>query len=391
MREQAPGDERHGPEAAWAWLDDTARRRERAGLRRTARPRDPAPAGINLSGNDYLGLARHPEVCAAAADAASVWGGGSTGSRLVTGTTRLHEELERELAAFAGTEAALVFSSGYLANLGALTSLCRPGSLMVMDGHAHASLIDGGRMAGADMAEFAHGDLPAVAKALSERRQRRAVVVTESVFSVDGDLADLAGLHDVCRRHGAALLVDEAHALGVLGDRGQGALAAAGLAGAPDVVMTTTLSKALGGQGGAVLGPRRVVEHVLNDARSFLFDTGLAPACAGGALAALRLLGREPGRAARVREVAARMRDGLAAAGLPVSPAEAAVVSVRAESARAAVAWQEACRAAGVEVSCFRPPSVPDRFSRLRLTARADHTDAEVERAVEVIVACRPG
>ncbi|AEW98616.1 8-amino-7-oxononanoate synthase [Streptantibioticus cattleyicolor] len=377
-------------EAVFDWLADTARRRERAGLRRTARARGPVGSGVNLSGNDYLGLARHPEVCAAAAEACRVWGAGSTGSRLVTGTTALHEELEERLARFCGTEAALVFSSGYLANVGALTALCRPGSLVVMDGHAHASLIDGGRLSGAAVAETAHGELAAVEDVLARRRQRRAVVVTESVFSVDGDAADLAGLLGVARRHGAALLVDEAHALGVVGERGRGALAGAGLAGETDVVMTTTLSKALGAQGGAVLGSRRVVEHVLNSARSFLFDTGLAPGCAGGALAALRLLEREPGRAVRVREVAARLREGLAAAGLTVTAGGAAVVSVRAESARAAVAWQENCRAAGVEVSCFRPPSVPDRFSRLRLTARADLTDEEVARAVSVIAAARP-
>ncbi|GAU71181.1 8-amino-7-oxononanoate synthase [Streptomyces sp. NBRC 110611] len=310
---------------------------------------------------------------------------------MVTGTIGLHHELERELAAFCGTEAALVFSSGYLANLGAVTALCRPGSLVAADTANHASLIDGCRLSGAEVVDVPHHDTAALEKVLAGRRRPRALVVTESVFSVDGDLTDLAEVRSVCRRHGAGLLVDEAHALGVVGGRGEGALGAAGLAGSPDTVATVTLSKALGAQGGAVLGPRRVIEHVINTARGFLFDTGVAPACAGGALAALRVLGREPERAARVRAVAARLHAGLAAAGLPVAPARAGVVSVRAGSARHAVAWRERCREAGVEVGCFRPPSVPDRFSRLRLTARADLTDDQVDGAVTVIADCRPG
>ena len=374
----------------FSWLDDAARRRDRAGLGRELRPRDASWAGINLAGNDYLGLAGHPEVCAGAAAAAVTWGAGSTGSRLITGTTLLHEELEQELATFCGAEAALVFSSGYLANLGVLTALCRPGSLVVPDSASHASLIDGYRLSGADVVEVPHNDPGAVDKVLADRRQSRAFVLTEAVFSVDGDRADLPALHAVCRRRGAALLVDEAHATGVLGEGGQGALAVAGLAGSPDVVLTTTLSKSLGAQGGVVAGPRRVVRHVLNSARSFLFDTGLAPVCAGAGLAALRLLRREPWRVARVRAVAGRLHDGLADAGFHVAPTQAAVVSVRAESAHAAVAWRDGCAGRGVAVGCFRPPSVPDRFSRLRLTARADLTDAEVDRAVHVIIAAHP-
>ncbi|MGH4030287.1 8-amino-7-oxononanoate synthase [Actinomycetota bacterium Odt1-20B] len=381
-------------EAAFQWLEDSARRRERAGLRRELTPRDatdPGAAGpVDLAGNDYLGLCRHPEVTAAAAEAAREWGAGAGAARLVTGTTRLHEQLERELAAFCGTEAALVFSSGYLANVGALTALCRPGTLIVADAANHASLIDGCRLSGAEVAEVPHGDWTALDKALETRSRRRAVAVIESVFSVDGDLADLPAVHTSCRRHGAGLLVDEAHALGVLGDHGEGALTAAGLASAPDAVATLTLSKSLGAQGGAVLGPRRVIEHVLNSARSFLYDTGLAPAATGGALAALRLLSREPWRPARLRAVAAHLHAGLAAADLPVTPARAAVLSVRAGSARAAVAWRDACRARGIDVGCFRPPSVPDRHSRLRLTARADLTDGQVEEAVRVIAETRP-
>ncbi|OON82915.1 8-amino-7-oxononanoate synthase [Streptomyces tsukubensis] len=384
-------DHRPSADTVFDWLDDSARRRERAGLRREMRVRDASAPGINLAGNDYLGLSSHPEVTSAAGEAAVRWGAGSGAARLVTGTTRLHVELERELAAFCGFEAALVFSSGYLANLGVLTALCRPGSLVVADRTNHASLIDGCGLSGAEVVDIPHNDPVTLDETLTAGGRPRALVVTESVFSVDGDLVDLDEVYATCRGHGAALLVDEAHALGVVGERGEGALGAAGLAGRPDTVATVTLSKSLGAQGGAVLGPRRVIEHVLNSARGFLFDTGLAPACAGGALAALRILDREPARVARLRTVATRLHQGLAAAGLPVSPARAAVVSVRAGSARSAVAWREECRAAGVEVGCFRPPSVPDRFSRLRLTARADLSDAEVDRAVQVITEHRPG
>ncbi|MBB2910234.1 8-amino-7-oxononanoate synthase [Streptosporangium becharense] len=372
------------------WIDVSARRRDRAGLTRRMLVRPARSALVDLAGNDYLGLARHPEVTGAAAEAALVWGSGATAARLVSGTTVLHRELEEELADFCGAEAALVFSSGYLANLGMITALSRPGTLLVVDAGNHASLIDGYKLAGAQVQTVAHNSPQAVEKALADTRSARVHAVTESVFSVDGDLADLPATLEACRRHNAALLVDDAHGIGVVGERGEGAVAAAGLAGAPDVVWTLTLSKALGSQGGAVLGPRRVIDHVMNTARSFLFDTGLAPAPVAGALTALRVLRDRPDLPARTRRVAAGLHTRLREAGLTVSPPEGAVVSVLAPSAEAAVAWADACRSQGVAVSCFRPPSVPDRFSRLRLTARADLTDADVERAVEVILAARP-
>ena len=218
-----------------------------------------------------------------------------------------------------------------------------------------------------------------------------AIVVTDSVFSVDGDAAPLEHLARVCRDTGAGLVVDDAHGFGVLGDGGRGAVAAAGLAGADDVVCTVTLSKSLGSQGGAVLGPARVIEHLVNSARTFIFDTGLAPAPVAGALAALRLLRREPDRAARAAAVARTLYERLIAAGLQGAAPDACVLSLRAPDPEAAVRWAADCRAAGVAVGCFRPPSVPDGVSRLRLTARADLTDADVARAVDVIVRTAPG
>ncbi|WP_460063048.1 8-amino-7-oxononanoate synthase [Streptomyces sp. YKOK-I1] len=374
---------------AFGWIDEQARARRRAGLVRTLRPRPADSPLLDLASNDYLGLSRHPEVAEGAAAAARTWGGGSTGSRLVTGTTELHTELERELAEFCGFEAALVFSSGYAANLAAVTALAPHGSLIVSDAGNHASLIDGCRLARGTTQVVAHADPDAVRKALGTH-DGPAVAVSDTVFSVDGDAAPLAGLAAACREHGAGLVVDDAHGLGVLGNGGRGAPYAVGLAGAEDVVVTVTLSKSLGSQGGAVLGPARVIDHLVNAARTFIFDTGLAPAAAGAALAALRLLRREPERAARARAVASELHDRLTAAGLEAVRPDAAVVSVRAPSPEEAVQWAADCRSAGLAVGCFRPPSVPDGISRLRLTARADLSGAELDRAVRVIGETRP-
>lgn len=376
--------------APFDWIDTEARRRADAGLVRALRPRPADSPLLDLASNDYLGLTRHPEVTAAAADAALRWGAGATGSRLVTGSTALHAELEQELAAFCGFEAALVFSSGYAANLAALTALSARGSLVVSDAANHASIVDGCRLSRAETAVVPHAEPDAVRKTLAAHPGRQALAVSDSVFSVDGDAAPLAALADACRAHGAALVVDDAHGLGVLGEGGRGALHAAGLAGAPDVVATVTLSKSLGSQGGAVLGPARVIEHLVNAARTFIFDTGLAPAAVGAALASLRLLRREPRRAARARTVAATLHARLTAAGLTAVRPDAAVVSVRAPSAEQAVRWAADCRAEGLAVGCFRPPSVPDGVSRLRLTARADLTDDQITGAVATVVRTAP-
>ncbi|MEZ0066308.1 8-amino-7-oxononanoate synthase [Streptacidiphilus sp. MAP12-20] len=375
----------------FAWIDVAAENRRRAGLVRTLRPRAAESDLLDLASNDYLGLTHDPRVTGAAADAAIRWGGGSTGSRLVTGTTELHAELEAELADFCGAEAALVFSSGYTANMAALTALSGPGALIVSDALNHASLIDGCRLSRARIARAAHKDPDAFRAELAARDEERAIAVSDAVFSVDGDAAPLAELARACRDHGAALVVDDAHGLGVLGPGGAGATAAAGLAGAPDVVTTLTLSKSLAAQGGAVLGPRRVIEHLVQAARTFIFDTGLAPAAAGAALGALRVLRADPARADRAREVARSLSDGLRAEGLRASEPDAAVVSVRAPSPEAALAWAGEARARGLGVGCFRPPSVPDRDSRLRLTARADLTDEQIAWAVSVLAATAPG
>ncbi|MEU0496319.1 8-amino-7-oxononanoate synthase [Mycobacterium sp. NPDC006124] len=364
-----------------AWLDDVAQQRRAAGLRRSLRVRDAGDAGLDLASNDYLGLSHHPRVVDGAVAALHAWGAGSTGSRLVTGNTALHERFESALAEFVGAESALVFSSGYTANLGAVVSLSGPGSVVVSDALTHASLVDACRLSRARIVVTPHRDVDAVDAALRDRSEERAVVVTDSVFSADGVLAPLRDLHDACRRHGALLVVDEAHGLGVRGVGGRGLVAEVGLAGAADVVVTTTLSKALGSQGGVVLGPAAVRAHLVDAARPFIFDTGLNPAAVGAALAALEVLVDEPWRAEAVRRHAATLAT---TCGVSVAP-ESAVVSVVLGEPEVALAAAAACLDRGLRVGCFRPPSVPAGTSRLRLTARASLTPAEVDQACGVL------
>ncbi len=353
--------------APLAWLAGDEARRRAAGLRRCLRPRPASDAALDLASNDYLGLSQHPDVIEAGVSALRTWGAGSTGSRLVTGDTDLHEAFERDLAEFVGTPAALVFSSGYTANIGAVVALSGPGALVVSDANSHASLVDACRLSRARVVVTGHRDVDAVEAVLAARTEERAVVITESVFSTDGALAPLGRLHDVCRRHGAVLLVDEAHGLGVRGRGGRGLLDEVGLAGVEDIVVTTTLSKALGSQGGAVLGPAAVRDHLIDAARTFIFDTGLAPAAVGAAAAALRLLAAEPQRA---ESVLAHARALARMCGVTETP-QSAVVSVILGDPEMAVAAATACLERGVRVGCFRPPTVPVGTSRLRLTARA--------------------
>jgi 8-amino-7-oxononanoate synthase len=360
------------------WLAAQAAEREAAGLRRTLSPRSATERVLDLAGNDYLGLSRDPVVTAAAADAALQWGAGAGASRLVTGTLALHTRLEDELADFMGRAAALVLSSGYHANLAAVAALADRDTLVVSDAHIHASLVDAVRLSRAQLQVVPHSDVAAVRAALAAH-DGRALVLCESIYSVLGDEAPLTELAAVCAEHDALLLVDEAHALGV---HGPGLVAEQGLAGAAHVVVTATLSKALGAQGGAVLCTPAIREHLVNRARPFIFDTALAPAAAAAALAALGVLRARP----ELPDVVRRRADDLAAA-LGVEPAAGAVLSVPMPSPRVAVAAQAWALDQGIRVGCFRPPSVPDGISRLRITVGAGISDDDWSRATEVLVA----
>jgi 8-amino-7-oxononanoate synthase len=367
-----------------AGLRQQAESRAHAGLTRNLRVRRHDDPVIDLAGNDYLGLSRHPAVLAAAGEAMRSYGLGAGGSRLVRGTTTEHAALERDLAGLLGWPSALVFSSGYLANLGAIRALSSPGTRIVSDAHAHASLIDGCRLSRAAVVVVPHASVPAVRSALAEAPSP-ALVVTESLFSVDGDLAPLRDLHAVCLEHDAVLLVDEAHAFGVLGPAGAGGVAAAGLAGAPNLVVTATLSKAVGAAGGVVAGPEPLVRHLVDTGRTFIYDTALPPGVAAGARAAMALL-RDADDARR--ELADRARFAvkvLSGAGFEVSRPEGGVISVTAPGLEEAVAWAADCAGAGVAVGCFRPPSTPDGRSRLRLTINTGIPRHDFEHALAVI------
>lgn len=372
-----------------AWLEAVEKQRREAGLRRSLRPRPAVATELDLASNDYLGLSQHPEVIEGGVAALRMWGAGATGSRLVTGDTELHQQFESELAEYVGAASALLFSSGYAANLGAVVGLSGRGSLLVSDALSHASLVDACRLSRARVVVTPHRDVDAVEAALAARDEERAVVITESVFSADGALAPLRELHEACRRHRALLIVDEAHGLGVRGG-GRGLLHELGLVGASDVVMTTTLSKALGSQGGVVLGPAAVRAYLIDAARTFIFDTGLAPAAVGAARAALTVLRAEPWRPEAVLRHARALAEACDVPDVPQS----AVVSVILGDPEVAVEAATACLDAGVRVGCFRPPTVPAGTSRLRLTARASLDAAELEIArrvlTDVLAATRP-
>ena len=361
------------------WLGEQARQRERDGLVRSLTTRSGDHDLIDLAGNDYLGLCRDERVTAAAAEAALRWGAGASASRLVTGTLPVHTALESTLAARLGHEAALVHSTGYHANLSAVTALSDRDTLLVSDEHVHASLVDACRLSRGTLSVVGHNDLAQVEARLAERTQTRALVLVESIYSVLGDAAPLVELVGLCERHDATLVVDEAHGIGVAGDGG-GLVRDLGLAGRPSVVVTMTLSKALGSQGGAVLGSQAVVDHLVNRARPFIYDTGLAPAAAAAASEALRIMDAEPERVARLHHVAAALAD---AAGVP--RVAGAVLSVEMPGPIEALAAQAECAGSGVRVGCFRPPSTPDGISRLRLTASAGIPDDDLTLSCKLI------
>ncbi|NVM99736.1 aminotransferase class I/II-fold pyridoxal phosphate-dependent enzyme [Arthrobacter sp. SDTb3-6] len=358
------------------WLAARAAVRKRRGLVRTVGLQHGL---VDLASNDYLGLSSDPRVVAAATAALALHGAGARASRVVCGTTAAHLDLERQLCLLTGQEAALAFSSGYTANLGVVAALGGPGTLMVHDAHVHASLLDGIRLSRSPSVAVAHQDTDGIRAALAGRTQPRAVVVLESIYSVLGDAAPLADMAALCAEYDALLLVDEAHGIGVAG-AGRGAVHAAGLAGAAHVAVTVTLSKALGSQGGAVLGPHLLREHLANTARTFIFDTALAPAAAAAAAEAARIVLAEPALARRMLDNAS-----LLARRCGTDPAAGAVQSIAVGSAERAASLAAGLRAAGVAVGCFRPPSVPDGVSRLRLTARANLGAAELDRAAGAV------
>ncbi|MDO9485363.1 MAG: 8-amino-7-oxononanoate synthase [Actinomycetota bacterium] len=355
-----------------AWLEQKAEFRQRAGLQRALSPRSEHSPALDFASNDYLKLSKDPRVVAGAVDAVRRWGAGATGSRLVSGSIDLHAELEVALAELAGAQSALVLSSGYLANLAALTAMAGRDCVIIADGGNHASLIDGCKLANSRLVTVEHGDLEAAREALTNRSESRALLVVDAINSVFGDLLPLGQWHALARKHGAILLIDDAHGIGVRGG-GRGSMWEAGLASESDVIVTVTLSKSLGSQGGAVLGDPRVIDHVLNTARPFIFDTGLNPAAAGAALAAAQIIGQEPELA---HSLLARAAD--IARALNVHASDAAILSWTVGGAQEALDLATGLSDVGIRVGCFRPPSVAIASAGLRITANTAQTDADV-------------
>jgi len=347
---------------------------------------------LNLSSNNYLGLATHPEVRDAAARAADEMGAGSGSARLLAGTDLAHQELEARFAAFKGAEAALLFGSGYMANLGVIPALVGPGDLVFGDELNHASLVDGCRLSRADFHTFAHRDVAALegllAAAARSGQGGRRLVVTDSVFSMDGDCASLVEIAACCDRYDALLYVDEAHATGCLGPAGRGLAAAAGLHGEA-VISMSTLSKAFGSLGAVVTGSRLVIDYFVNVCRTFLFTTALPASVVAAALAALDVTEHEPELATRLQQNAALLRAGLNDLGFDTLGSETQIVPVLVGEAEKTLAVAAALRERGVFVVAIRPPTVPAGQSRLRASVMATHSDAEIETALEAFASVR--
>jgi 8-amino-7-oxononanoate synthase len=380
--------------SALAWIDRALADLDQHTLRRWLRHHD-GPAGpwidlvdadggrhrvLHLSGNGYLGLAEHPDVVAAAREAATRFGTGSGASRLVTGGVTAHRDLEDELAEWKGTGSAVLLSSGYLANLAAITALVGPGDTIVSDELNHASIVDGCRLSRAEVRIYRHGDADHAWALLADAPGRR-LLVTDGVFSMDGDLAPLPDLCDAAEAHGAAVLVDDAHGTGVVGPAGRGTAAALGCDGRVDLVVGT-LSKALASTGGFVAGSTEVVEWLRNRARPFVFDTALAAPAVAAAHAAVRIARSDDLRRERALGHARRLAAALAAAGADVATPAACVVPVIVGGNDAALTVMGDLLARDVLAVAIRPPSVPEGTARLRATVMATHTDADVDHAI---------
>lgn len=338
---------------------------------------------ILLGSNSYLGLSVHPEVKKAAADALEKYGAGSGGSRLVSGTTDLHRELEERIAAFKKTEAAVVFSSGYLANIGTVQALAGKGDVIFSDELNHASIIDGCGLSGAEVRVYRHLDYGHLNGLVSaEKSARRKLIVTDTVFSMDGDLADLPELCTISERYGCMLMVDEAHATGVLGKRGSGATEHFGVEKRVPVAMGT-LSKAVGSIGGYIAGSKKLIEFIRNRARSFIFDTSPSAPALAASLAAIGIIERDGEMRSHLRKMVEMFKAGIEKTGLEILPSQSAIVPVLIGEPDEAMEFASALRENGVYTPAVRPPSVPAGKCRIRASIMATHEKRHIESAVK--------
>ncbi len=338
---------------------------------------------VDFSSNDYLGLAAHPALTAAMSDCATRCGAGSGASHLISGHGREHAALEEELAAFTGRPRALLFSTGYMANLGVVTALAQRGESVLLDRLSHASLIDAGLLSGARFRRYPHCDAAAARRLLAESAPQTTVLATDGVFSMDGDIAPLAALSQAAREHGAWLVVDDAHGLGVLGANGRGALEVAGLGCEEVPVLVGTLGKAFGSFGAFVAGADELIELLVQRARSYIYTTALPQPVAAATRAALRIAREESWRRERVAALTARFRANARQAGVPLADSVTPIQPIPLGNARAALAAQQALRDAGFWVVAIRSPTVPAGAERLRVTLTAAHQESQIDALVE--------
>jgi glycine C-acetyltransferase/8-amino-7-oxononanoate synthase len=339
-----------------------------------------------LCSNNYLGLADHPRVRDAAADAAKRWGVGAGASRLVSGTMTIHRRLEERLAAFKRRESTLLFGSGYLANAGTIAALARPGDVIFSDELNHASIIDGCRLSRADVFVYDHCDAEHLQWGIAHAEGRGALIVTDSVFSMDGDVAPLPEIVELAQRYGLRTVVDEAHGTGALGPGGRGALAEAGIEDQVDVIVGT-LGKALGGYGAFVACDQSMSDYLVNAARTFIFSTALPPPAVAGALAALDLLQERPRLVQKLAANAAALRSALELEGFAVGNSRTQIIPLVIGDADRAMRICEGALARGVYAQAIRPPTVPPMTSRLRLAVMATHHEQELRAAARTLAA----
>jgi 8-amino-7-oxononanoate synthase len=337
--------------------------------------------------NDYLGLAGHPEVVAALKRGADRYGAGSGAAHLVTGHSAAHHALEEELADFVDRPRALLFSTGYMANLGATCALLGRGDQVFQDKLNHASLLDGALLSRARLRRYPHADARALARMLGEPGEGARLVATDGVFSMDGDLAPLPDLADAAARAQAWLLVDDAHGLGVIGRQGRGSLEHFGLGPDEVPVLVGTLGKALGTFGAFVAGSGELIETLIQRARSYVYTTAPPPAVAAATRASLRIARRETWRRERLAHLVRRFRDGAAQLGLPLMQSATPIQPLIAGPAERALDWSRSLEACGILVSAIRPPTVPDGSARLRITFSAAHEEPDLDRLLDALAA----
>ena len=345
---------------------------------------------LSFCSNDYLGLANHPRVIQALQDGARDWGVGSGASHLINGHCRAHHELEEALAAFMQCDRALLFSTGYMANLGVIAALVGVGDAVFEDRLNHASLVDGGRLSGARLYRYRHGDVSHLARRVNRAEGGTQLIVTDGVFSMDGDLAPLSELVRIARETQAWLMVDDAHGFGVLGE-GRGVVAHLGLDPADVPIRVGTLGKALGTFGAFVAGPAELIELLLQTARTYRYTTALPPAIAAATLASLRLVEQDTWRRDHLKGLIRRFTEGARELGLTLLPSETPIQPLIVGHTAAALAASQALWDRGILVPAIRPPTVPEGTARLRITLSAVHTEAQVDRVLDALAQIRPG